>query len=116
MRNRPYKAEAIVFPATTCTNHTYILIDDYYYVSDYRVSGDVAKPEIDKRYLTKSFAYVEGTTQILLSDGRKFFHPNPVNHDTKVFSYDDCTFIPIDKFDEMIENIPLAGTYDEIGN
>lgn len=113
MRNRPFKAEAVVFPSTSCSNSTYILIDDDYYVSDYRVSGDVAKPVINKRFLTKSFAYVEGTTQILLSDGRKFFHPNPVNHDTKVFSYDDCTFIPIDKFDEMIENIPLAGTYDE---
>lgn len=112
MRNQPFKAEAVVFPATSCTNSTYILIDDDYYVSDYRVSRDVAKPEIDKRFLSKSFAYVEGTTQILLSDGRRFYHPTQSTHDTMVFSYDDCTFIPIDKFDEMIENIPLAGVYE----
>lgn len=113
MRNQPFKTEAIVFPATTCVDKTYIKVGDRYYVSDYNVSEDVAKPEIDKRYLTKSFTYFENTTKIMLSDGREFYHPIPVSHDTQVFSYSDFKFIPIDEFDEMIENIPMAGVYVE---
>lgn len=113
MSNQPYKTEAIVFPDTTCTNKTFIKIGDRYYVSNYNVSEDVAKPEIDKRYLTKSFAHLGNTTKIMLSDGREFFHPVPATHDTQVFSYSDCKFIPIDEFDEMIENIPLAGFYED---
>jgi len=113
MSNRPFKTEAVVFPATTCANKTYIKVGDRYYVSDYNVSESVAMKEINKRYLTKSFVHVENTTKITLSDGREFFHPTPATHDTMVFSVSDSKFIPIDVFDEMIENIPLAGIYED---
>lgn len=110
MINKPYKTEAIVYPAVN-GDPEYHLINGYYYEAHW-VQIPTAKAIIGANYLTKTFNTNGGTTKISLSDGRTYYHPFPATPDTLVFCLPSKEFIPISKFDEMVEEIPLEGVHD----